>query len=311
MGLGIDLTLLAVDAEPGYLRVRPSLPYSLVVGELVDLAAAERIAVREDRLRVLDRSPIGDVLADAALLRLAEIKGPGLFVEEWVGREGRWRVEAYLAGLRYEHVLRESSVKVTGSGRIEIADTLRAAAPVRRLRALVDEESEPSSVRNLAFLVLAASTGWPQARLGHAAYRKRRTRLKRLTSSVTGTAVPPAYEGDPAFAVLRCGMRAAAKLARADLVSGRYIVADYSPAAELRSRKPGGPEGRRGLNLVIDVVALLAAATLVLACLANVDLAVIIAPFSIALIGVSVAAHVQRRESRRKADPPAPRERPS
>lgn len=311
MGLGIDLTLLAVDAEPGYLRVRPTLPYSLVVGELVELAAAERIAVRDDQLRVLDRSPIGDVLADAALRKLAEIRGPGLFVEEWMGREGPWRVEAYLAGLRYEHVLRESSVKVIASGRIEIADTLRAAAPVRRLRALIDDEGEPSSVRDLAFLVLAASTGWPQAHLNLAAYRKRRTRLKRLTSSVAGSAVLPAYEGDPAFAVLRCGMRAAAKLARADQVSGRYIVADYSPAAELRSRKSGGPEGRRGLNLVIDIVALLAASTLVLACLANVDLAVIIAPFSIALIGVSLGTHVQRRESRRKADPPAPREGPS
>jgi hypothetical protein len=310
MGLGIDLTLLAVDAEPGYLRVGPSLPYSLVVGELVDLAAAGRIAVRGDRLEVLDRSPIGDVLADGALSKLAQI-GPGLPVEQWLEREGPWHVEAYLSGLRSEHVLRESSVKVIGSGRIEIADTLRAAAPVHRLRALIDDAGEPSSVQDLAFIVLADSTGWPRAHLSRSAYRERRARLKRLTSSVAGSAVLPAYEGDAAFAVLRCGMRAAAKLARESLVSGRYIAADYSAASDPRSREPGGLEARRGLRLVIDVVALLAAATLVLACLANVDLAVIIAPFTLALMGVSLAVHVERRESRRKADPPAPRERPS
>ncbi|HEV2639867.1 MAG TPA: GPP34 family phosphoprotein [Actinocrinis sp.] len=153
MGLGIDLTLLAVDAEPGYLRVGPTLPYPLVVGELVDLAVAGRITVNGDVIEVLDRSPVGDALADDSLARLADL-GDGLSVEQWLERQGRWRVEAYLNGLRHQNVLHESSGKVVGSGRIEVADTLRAAAPVRRLRRLIAEEGGPQSAQDLAFAAL-------------------------------------------------------------------------------------------------------------------------------------------------------------
>ena len=71
MGLGTDLTLLAVAAKPGSLRAGPALPYSLVVGELVELAVAGRIAMHDDLIEVLDRSPIGDLLADESLARLA------------------------------------------------------------------------------------------------------------------------------------------------------------------------------------------------------------------------------------------------
>lgn len=49
-----------------------------------------------------------------------------------------------------------------------------------------------------------------------------------------------------------------------------------------RSKDPGGATDRRGLRLVTDIVALLALATLVLACLTDLDLAIIIAPFTVA-----------------------------
>jgi hypothetical protein len=218
MGLGIDLTLLAIDVRPGYLRVGPMLPYSLVVGELVDLAVAGRITLRGDMIEVLDPSPIGDVLADDSLAWLADIRH-GLSVEQWLERQGRWRVEAYLAGLHYQHVLRDLSGKTLAAGRIEIADALRAAVPVHRLRALIAEEHDPSSVQDLAFAVLCESTGWPQAHLRLRAHRDHRARLKRLAASVAGAAEVPDYEGDAAFAVLRHGVRAAAKLARLSLES--------------------------------------------------------------------------------------------
>jgi hypothetical protein len=79
MGLGIDLTLLAIDTEPGYLRVGPALPYSLAV--------AGRITVRGDLIEVLDRSTIGDVLTGDSLARLPGT-GYGPSVEQRLERHG-------------------------------------------------------------------------------------------------------------------------------------------------------------------------------------------------------------------------------
>ena len=301
MGLGIDLTLLAIDTEPGYLRVGPALPYSLVVGELVDLAVAGRITLRGELIEVLDRSTIGDVLADDSLARL-RTTGRGLSVEQWLERHGRWRVEAYLAGLRHEHVLRDSSPEVVGSGRIEIADTQRAAAPVYRLRELIAQERGTLSVQDLAFVVLADSTGWPQAHLRLQAHRDLRARLKRLTASVTASAEMQGYEGDAAFAVLHHGVRAVAKLAGQSFVSGEHS-ANYGGRSS-HSIGHGGAASRRGWRLVTDAVALLALATLVLACLTNLDLAIIIAPFTIVLMGLPIAWRAEFRLHRRKAAKP-------
>jgi len=61
---------------------------------------------------------------------------------------------------------------------------------------------------------------------------------------------------------------------------------------------------KRGLRLVTNIVALLALATLILACLENIALAIIIAPFTIALIGLPAITHAQRRGHRRKGRKP-------
>jgi hypothetical protein len=297
MGLGIDLTLLAIKAEPGYLRVEPALPYSLVVAELVDLAAAGRITLHGELIEVLDRSGIGDALADDSLARLAAV-GHGLSVEQWLKQRSRWRVEAYLAGLREDRVLSESSAEVVGAGRIEIADTLRAAAPVHRLLELIVQERDALSVQDLAFVVLAGSTGWPQAHLQLSAHRELRAGLRHLTASVTASADVEGYEGDAAFAVLRLGVWTAVELARQSLVSGEHN-ADYG-SGPTRSTEQGSVAIKRGWRLVTDVVALLALATLVLACLTNVDLAIIIAPFTIVLIGLPIAWRVEFHAHRRR-----------
>lgn len=301
MGLGIDLMLLAIDAEPGYLRVGSKLPYALVVAELVDLAVAGRITLRGELIEVLDRSPTGDVLADDSLARLADL-GRGLRVEEWLERRGRWHVEAYLAGLRYEHVLRDSSATAIGSGQIEIADSLRAAEPVHRLRALMAAERAPSAVDDVAFMVLADATGWPRAHLRLPTHRHHRARLKRVTASVAAAVDPVGHEGDVALAVLRHGVRAMRTRAQKLGVSGEYGTGPVDSPSGSHGRYD--PMNRRGLGLVIDVVAVLALATLVLACLRNVDLAIIISPFCIAMVGVSLTRHVDRRDRLRKTEKP-------
>jgi hypothetical protein len=275
MALGIDLMSLAIDAEPGYLRVGPELPYALIVAELVDLAVAGRITLRGDLIIVLDRSPIGDVLADDGLTRLADF-AHGVTVDDWLKRQGRWRAEAYLDGIRHDGVP---------------SDQL-----VRHLRALIADESDPPAVQDLALMVLAHATGWPQARLRLPRHLRQRARLKRLASSVVGATDD---EGDAALAVLRHGVRAMRSHAGDIIVSGEYSTApvDTSPGAVGQYDLAN----RRVLGFVVDVVAVLALATLVLACLRNVDLALIISPFCLALVGVSLTRHAERRARRREA----------
>jgi hypothetical protein len=298
MGLGADLTLLAIHADAsGRAGAGPALDYALTVAELVDLAAAGRIAVRGGAIAVLDRMPVGDVPADDSLAGLADLGEPGQSVAQWVERRGRWRFEAYLAGLRYDHVLRDPSA--ARPERIEIADTLRAEAPVRRLRVLMDAAADPPSVTDLAFVALAEYTGWPQAHLGIAAHRRHRARLKRLAAAAAGSAQPPGYPEDPAFPVLRQGLRAVARLGRA-AEADPVRAAATAAASPSRAEPHGAFRNGRTLRAVIHLVGLLASATLVLAGLTNLDLTIILAPFLLPLIAMPVIdlAYRGRRRTR-------------
>lgn len=296
MGLGNDLTLLAIHADAsGRPSPGPALDYALTVAELVDLAAAGRIAVRGGAIAVLDPMPLGDVLADDSLARLADLGEPGESVAQWVERRGRWRFEAYLTGLRYDHVLHDPSA--ARPERIEIADTLRSEEPVRRLRMLMDAAADPPCVPDLAFVALARYTGWPQAHLRIAGHRRHRARLKHLAAAAAGSAQLPGYLDEPAFPVLRQGLRAVARLAAAREADG------IRAAAEVASRPDAyGPfRDSRTLRAAVYVVGLLASAALVLAALTNLDLTIISAPFLLVLIGLPIIdlADRSRRRARR------------
>jgi Golgi phosphoprotein 3 (GPP34) len=296
MGLGTDLTLLAIDADAsGRPGGGPALDYALTVAELVELAAAGRIAVRGGAIAVLDRTPIGDGPADDSLARLADPGQPGQSVAQWVERRGRWRFEAYLAGLRYDHVLREPST--ARPDRIEIADTLRAQAPVRRLRVLMDDAAGPPSVTDLAFVALARYTGWPQAHLRIAAHGRHRARIERLAAAVAGSGEVPGFSDDPVLPVLRQGLRAVARLGRA-AEADRVRAAETAAASSSRADNHGAFRNSRTLLVIVYAVGLLATATLVLAGLTNLDLTIILAPFMLVLIALPCVDLVQRGRRR-------------
>jgi hypothetical protein len=271
MALGTELTLLAIDAGPEHVRAEAALPYALVVAELVDLAAAGRITAIDGRIEVLDRSPIGDVLADDTLMRLADL-GEDASVEQWLERHAPARVEAYLAGLTSEDPVGDA----VGPG---------AEAAAGRLRGLLADAREPLAVRDLAFAVLANATGWPRTHLRTKDRHAERARLRALTAEVAGSGEIAAYHGDAAFAVLRRGVRTAAPLAEQSLLSGAY------------AEDAGAGWGRRVLS---DVVALLSLATIVVGCMKNVALAIILTPFCIALMAPSLVSHAERRRRRRE-----------
>lgn len=276
MALGTELTLLALDAGPEHVRTEAALPYALAAAELVELAAAGRIRADGERIEVLDRSPIGDVLADDALIRLAE-RGEDVSLEQWLESRAPTRVGAYLAGLSYDGEVGES----VGPG---------AEAAAGRLRGLLADAREPLPVeqlpvRDLAFAVLANATGWPRTHLRAKERQAERARLKALTAEVAAAGEIAAYDGDAAFAVLRRGVRTAAKLAEQSLLSGAY------------AEDAGTSRGRR---VVSDVVALLSLATIVVSCMKNVALAIILTPFCIALMAPSLVSHAERRRRRRE-----------
>lgn len=299
MGMGTDLTLLVIDADAsGRPGAGPALDYALSVAELVELAAAGRIAVRGGAIAVLDRMPIGDVLADDSLARLADLGEPGQSVAQWVERRGRWRFEAYLEGLRYDHVLREPST--ARPDRIEIADTLLAQAPVRRLRVLMDDAAGPPSVTDLAFVALAGYTGWPQAHLRIAAHGRHRARIERLAAAVAGSGEVPGFSGDPVLPLLRQGLRAVARLGRAAEADPVRAAATAAASSSSRADTYGAFRNSRTLLVVVYAVGLLATATLVLAGLTNLDLTIILAPFMLALISLPFFDLVERGRRRRR-----------
>lgn len=267
MALGTELTLLAIDAGPEHVRTEAALPYALAVAELVELAAAGRITASGGRIEVLDRSPIGDVLADDALLRLTDLGGE-VSVEQWLKPRAQVRVEAYLSDLAQDSV---------GPG---------AEAAAARLHGLLADAHDPLAVRDLAFAVLANATGWPRTHLSAKERHAERTRLKALTAEVAGKGAVAAYEGDAAFAVLRTGVRAAAQLSEQTLLSGAY--------AQDANRS-------WGQRVASDAVAVLSLVTIVVASMKNVALAIIVTPFCIALMAPSLVSHTERRRKRRES----------
>jgi hypothetical protein len=298
MGLGMDLTLLSIDEKSGSALVGMELSHALAIGELVDLAVSGRIMVRGELIEILDRSPVGEGLTDESLARIADI-GQGLSVEQWLEQSGRGRRRSAYHSFLYEKALVDSWAGDGGPDWIEIAGTEQIEAVADRLRTLIADERGPSSVQDLAFIVLADATGWPQTHLDLETHRDDRERLRRLTEKLADSAAVDQveeYEGDAAFAVLRQGVRAATKLARTSLLSGEH--GGEPEIGRSRSR-----DSRR-LRLVMNMVALLALATLVLACMENVGLAIVTAPFTVGLIGLPVVDYAARHDRRRKAAKP-------
>lgn len=289
--------LLTIDAEAGRTRFGPSLAFSLVVAELVDLAVAGRITLRGELIHVLDSHPIGDVLADDSLARLAHTEGEPITVEQWLSRRRIGRIGSYLAGLQNAEIIR--AAHPASDEPVWVADPERATAPTRRLRALTQQGGDPT-VQDVAFAALARSSGWPQARLCGRKHRHERARLNHLAAMARKP-----RDGDPSWAILSHGMRATANLA---LPSDFFTAEDGIDHGDHGSSSRGyvPSEDRRGLRVVVGIVALLALATLVLAGLTNLDLTIIITPFTLPLIVLPCIDHNERRDRRRAAAQQAP-----
>ena len=229
-----DLLLLAARPD-GTLTLPANLRFGVSGAELVRLAAARRVDIERGRIVVLDTTPTGDDLLDAALASMTGgRRGPS--AKAWVARHRPGLVHFYLgravdAGIiRGERGTRLGFIPVT---RWLVADTARAAAARARLEA-VAAGTGPVSQEQAALAGLASAAGvalvaFP-GRAGHAERKRLREAAKRdpaasaAMSAAADTAADVAARS-AADAATRAAMDAAVRAATDAAVNAAVTAA--------------------------------------------------------------------------------------
>lgn len=133
MALGLDVMATAIDPDTGTVRVGARLAYALAAAELVTLADARRIELRDGVIAAVAEEPVEDVRAADALERLLRLPKPSN-VYDWLRRRGPYRIEAYIAGLEDGNLIRLTAM-VGGGKRITVVNSGELRAVHQRLAA--------------------------------------------------------------------------------------------------------------------------------------------------------------------------------
>ena len=141
--LGEDLILLAVRPN-GNIGAAAALRFGLSGSELVRLAAARRVDVVKGRIAVLDTTPTGDPLLDAALPTMEGRGGRQPTAKAWVQRTRQGLVQGYLDRLTAAAVIRAERGTILGilpRTRWRVMDTARLAQARAKLDAVASGSS--------------------------------------------------------------------------------------------------------------------------------------------------------------------------
>ncbi|MBQ0829381.1 GOLPH3/VPS74 family protein [Streptomyces tagetis] len=144
--LGEQLLLLSLDDESGETRELVKVVPAIAAAELVELALAGRIEVTEDEVTVVDATPLGEPVLDAALSTVAGEDEPGR-VGDWINVLKADAVPRTIAGLVGKGLVREERKRVLGLfpvRRYPEADGTVEAAVRQRLHAVVLEGATPN-----------------------------------------------------------------------------------------------------------------------------------------------------------------------
>jgi hypothetical protein len=109
--LADELALLAYDDDGAAQLSSPTLDYGLAGGVLIELALAERVETLDERLAVIDATPLGHPVLDAALARIAadeKRRKP----KDWVSKLSKDLRGQVLDGLAARGILRRVDDKV-------------------------------------------------------------------------------------------------------------------------------------------------------------------------------------------------------
>ena len=208
-----DLLLLAARPD-GTLTLPTGLRFGISGAELVRLAAARRIDIQRGHIEVLDATPTGDELLDAALASMAGgRRGPS--AKAWVARHRPGLVHFYLGRavdtgiIRGERGTRLGFIPVT---RWLVSDNARAAAARARLEAVVTATG-PVSQAQAALAGLAAASGVAHVafpgRAGIAARKRLREAGKREPTAAAATSAVAAATDSATRAATDAATRAA------------------------------------------------------------------------------------------------------
>jgi hypothetical protein len=235
-----DLLLLAARPD-GTLALPAHLRFGVSGAELVRLAAARRVDIERGRIVVLDTSPTGDELLDAALASMTG--GPrGRSAKTWVAHHRRGLVHSYLeravdAGtIRAERGTRLGFISVT---RWLVIDTARAARARSRLEAIATGTG-PVDVEQAALAGLASAGGVAMlafpGRAGAAARKRLRDAGKRkhATAAASGDAAETA--ADKATAAATRAATDAATRAATDAATSAAMDAAVQAATDAAVR---------------------------------------------------------------------------
>ncbi|MEN3585714.1 GPP34 family phosphoprotein [Streptomyces sp. ZYX-F-203] len=151
--LGEQLLLLSLDDESGTAKESAKVALAISAASLVELALADRIDVTDDKVTVVDPSPLGEPALDTALAAIVDKADPRK-IKDWIDQLKTEAVNRANTGLIEKGLVREERKKVLGlfpvrrypeaDGSVEAAVrlrldevVLRGAAPDVRTASLV------------------------------------------------------------------------------------------------------------------------------------------------------------------------------
>jgi hypothetical protein len=155
MAVGLDLMAAAIDPDTGTVRVGARVAYALAAAELVTLAGARRIELRNGILAAVAEEPVEDIRAADALERLLRLPKP-TSLYDWLRQRGPYRIDAYIAALEDGGLIRLTPM--TGGGRrITVVNAGELRAVHRRLEgAYAFPPMQP--IEDFALAVLAVAS---------------------------------------------------------------------------------------------------------------------------------------------------------
>ncbi|MBQ1095848.1 GPP34 family phosphoprotein [Streptomyces sp. b94] len=143
--LGEQLLLISLDDESGTAKESAKVAPAIAAASLVELALAGRIDVSDDKVTVVDATPLGEPALDAALEAVAGKDRPGS-TKDWINRLRTDAVARANTGLIGKGLVREEKKKVLGLfpvRRYPEADGSVEAAVRQRLDAVVLSGAAP------------------------------------------------------------------------------------------------------------------------------------------------------------------------
>ncbi|GAB7045371.1 hypothetical protein JCM9534A_04970 [Catenuloplanes indicus JCM 9534] len=165
MSLAEELVLIAYDTDGTAWGTGTAVNFAVAGAHLMELALAGRITVRDGRISVLDATPTGAPLTDAALATLAADPEPRR-TKDWVNRLSKKALQPVLDHLVAAGVVERHDQKVLRLipfTRYPSPGGVEPTAETERRRLMLAAVTDPAATpddRTLAMVALVTAADW-------------------------------------------------------------------------------------------------------------------------------------------------------